>query len=418
MECKDTKVLLGWFRAACISLCWIMLVAVGVGEVHAQDGHDGLSRDIQSILDEWVSKFQQPGATAAYVLPSGEVHGFASGWADAELGHKMIPAHRMHAGSYPKSYTAAVALSMHHERKLDLDAPISRYVGTEPWFRFVPNGSEISLRSLLDMTAGIGGALYAPALLEGQWSTYLPRERGGYAELLRTTVGSLTPIENVPAGSHTYTDAQYILAGVVIEAASGEKIEEAVHRRFTYPFELVQTEPADRKVVAGLAKGYVDESTRRRGVAAWEGQAVSTDGVLNINLSYSFTSGHYISNSRDLARWMWLFNSGRAMQWPYMNERTLRPGSDGSSEEVSRFGFVDAGYGLGMHAYTHPTLGSLHCHDGGMPGYSTVACYLPDFKIAIAAQTNRRYSGVPGEPAHEIRFRLADRVAKHVSKAR
>jgi len=393
-----------------VAIVAFLSVEVSAGEATSEvTSQDSLRGEVQGLLDNWVAKYEQPGASAAYVLPDGSAYGVASGWADREMGHPMTADTRMHAGSHPKSYTAATALALHFEGKLDLDAPVSRYVGDMSWFKHMPNHKEVTLRHLLDMTAGIGGNLYTPAALEGHWTDYMPEH--GYAYLLRTMVHQLEALAPVGQRPFTYTDTQYILAGVVIEQASGEKIEEAFHRRFVYPLRLTHTEPADRSVISGLAKGYTDASTKGRGVAAWQDE-VMTEGVLDINFGYPFTSGHYVSTSRDIARWLWHFYSGRAMDWPYLRERELYPLSNPGLPEL---GLVDIGYGLGMHAYRHDTLGELHCHDGGMPGYMTLGCYLPDYDIAIAAQSNRRASTVEGPRRNELRLAIAHAVVESLS---
>lgn len=386
-----------------------------------------LQADLQAILDDWVVRFEKPGATAAVKLPDGSEIAIASGWSDRELGRRMTPMSRMHAGSHPKTFTAALAFALQGEGKLSLDDPIVKFVGKEPWFRHVPYGAKITIRHLMRMEAGLEAVpeVYAPPLLEGFWNNYLPRYR--YDTLLNTITRWHVSFE--PGKGESYTDIQYIMLAIVLEHASGEVFEEAVERRFMHPLGLDLTAPADRRVDVLVAKGYTDGNTRNRGVAAWQDDAISTDGVLDINLSYSFTSGHYFSNSRDLARWTWTLYGGRALKADYLADMTRKgfPDAEPPSMGHLKEGAPDAPpegdnvpqlkgptpyYGAGAVLFDDAKWGAVRSHDGGMPGYSTTASYYVCLDTAVASQTNRR--DTTETPALDLQRRLIDRVVDYL----
>ena len=369
-----------------------------------------LQQKLQAISDTWVAEFGLPGAIVAVTLPDNTTLVAASGYADKERGFKMLPSHRLHAGSFTKTFTAAAALAFRNEGKLDLDASISRYVGLEPWFRAIPDGNSVTLRQLLSMktglTAGESDSLYSPVLLESLWGEYRPRY--SYPEVFRFIPEWRRP--KLKDGEYLYTDEQYILAGVVLEAASGEKIEEAIQRRFVYPFQLLLTSPSDSRVIAGIAKGYSDDRTRKRGVRAWEGDAVMSDGVLAINYGYGFTSGHYFTNPQDLARWARILYSGKAMPGPYLNDmfqfsETSAESGGAAAEKMA--------YGLAVMKQ-ETQYGLVYEHSGGMPGYMTMAAYYPEKDFSVAAQANIR-SPVRGSLS-KVRDRLAESVRTFLSQ--
>ncbi len=346
---------------------------------------ENLQNNIQQICDKWTVEYGLPGAIVAVTLPDGTTVVAASGYADKEHGFKMLPFHRLHAGSFTKTFAAALALALRNEGKVDLDTSIGRYIGNQPWFRALPDRNSITLRQLLAMKTGLStvlpDALYSPALLESDWADYHPRYT--YSQIFGFVSDWRHPL--LKEDEYLYTDEQYILAGVVLEAASGEKFEEAVQRRFVYPFELLFTGPSDSRVVAGIAKGYSDASTRERHVHAWEGDSVMTDGVLDINFGYPFTSGHYFSNPQDLARWAKILYSGKAMPGPYLEEMLRFSENDANTGENSH----NAAYGLAVIKRNTPH-GLVYEHTGGMPGYMTIAAYYPADDFAVAAQSNIR----------------------------
>jgi len=381
-----------------------------------------LVKEGEALIESYLAAQDTPGVTAAFTLPDGTTCSFAAGWADKELNVRMTPDHRMHAGSHPKSYTAALALALDHEGVLSLDDPIGRHVGDRAWFKRLPNRDDITIRILMGMAAGLqvdrwsdsvvenarytgeNTGIYNPDILEQWWNAYLPATDWDHIfDQIETWSAPFAPGADV-----LYTDTQYIMLGLVLEAASGEKIEEAVQRRFHYPLQMTLTAPADRRVDAGVAKGYTDQSTMKRGVKAWEDDAVVTGGVFDVNMGYSFTSGHYFSNPRDLARWLWTFYGGRLLDRPYLDDIRKSYAKPGTAQ-------IDD-YGGGVGFETHPELGAILSHDGGMPGYTTKAQYYPAKDFAVAAQFNRRTTTEGSwQAADAFTYALASRVAKHLA---
>jgi D-alanyl-D-alanine carboxypeptidase len=387
-----------------LAICAILVTGASAESAENED----LRLQLQEISDAWIAEFKLPGAIVAIALPNGATVAVASGYADKERGFRMLPSHRLHSGSFAKTFTAAVALALRNEGKVDLDAAITRYIGNEPWFRGIPDGDSITLRQLLGMRTGLTAGrcvydpatgepcLYDPVLLESMWADY--RSLSTYPDIFRFVPMWRRP--TLKEDEYVYTDEQYILAGVILEKASSEKIEEAIQRRFVYPFQLLLTSPSDSRVIAALAKGYSDDETRKRAVRGWEGDAVVTDGVLNINYGYPFTSGHYFTNPLDAARWVRILYSGKAMPGAYLKDMFAFSKRNTSGEA----------YGLGVMTRNTPN-GLVYEHDGGMPGYMTIAAYYPAKDFSVAVQANKR----KGEDLAAIRDRVARCVASFLS---
>lgn len=96
-----------------------------------------------------------PGATLGIVLRDGRSFGLSTGFSDTALKRPMLATDRLMQGSVGKTYVAAVAMQLVHEGKLSLDAPISRYLGTRPWFARLPNAGTITVRDLMRHTSGL-----------------------------------------------------------------------------------------------------------------------------------------------------------------------------------------------------------------------------------------------------------------------
>ena len=110
---------------------------------------------LQAALDEWRTSVQAPGASFGIVTKDGQVFGLASGLADRTAGRALSPDDLLMAGSTGKTFFAAVALQLIEAGRLDLDAPISKYLGAKPWFSRLPNAKGITVRMLMTHTSGL-----------------------------------------------------------------------------------------------------------------------------------------------------------------------------------------------------------------------------------------------------------------------
>ena len=116
---------------------------------------DSLRHRLQVVLDSIRTAGHFPGATVGVALPDGQVLGLATGFADTARRQWLAPDDLLLAGSVGKTFFAALALELIGEGRLDLDAPISRYLGAEPWFSRLPNAKDITVRMLMTHTSGL-----------------------------------------------------------------------------------------------------------------------------------------------------------------------------------------------------------------------------------------------------------------------
>jgi len=108
-----------------------------------------IERSVASIIVRARDEALLPGISAAFALPDGRVGTAVAGFADVEAEVPMTPETRFLAGSIGKSLHGALAVALARQRVVDLDAPIARWIGDEPWFARLPNARELTLRQLL-----------------------------------------------------------------------------------------------------------------------------------------------------------------------------------------------------------------------------------------------------------------------------
>src|SRR5687767_5893468 len=93
-----------------------------------------LKSQVQAYLDEWRAAASFPGAAAGVVLKDGTAFAVATGVSDRATNRAVTIDDLFMAGSTGKTFFAAVAVEQIEAGKLDLDAPISTYLGRRAWF--------------------------------------------------------------------------------------------------------------------------------------------------------------------------------------------------------------------------------------------------------------------------------------------
>lgn len=341
------------------------------------------------------TEFNFPGATAAYVLPDSRVGRTATGLADVEAATPMTVNSRLLPASIGKTFVAATALALVQEGALQLDEPVSKWLGDKPWFPRLPNASSITLRHLLTHSSGLPDHVNSEDFardVASRWSE--PGNPFPPESLVAYLLDK--PALFKPGQGYSYTDTGYILVGLIIEKATGRKYYDEVTRRFLRPLGLTLTAPAAGRRLSGLASGYMP-SDNPLGLPA---KTTTAPGVLTYNPVEEWTGGGLVSNSRDLAVWAKALYEGRAMKGPYLEDlfRAVPQSADDSNHA----------YGTGVYIDKTTLFGTSYGHGGWIPGYTSDMRYYKDYRIAVAVQINTDI-GIAGNPkaAAAIRERLA-----------
>ncbi len=331
------------------------------------------SRSLEQALADRLAELQaesgSPGITAGVVLPDGTAMGFAAGMADTSRSVTMTPDSRLLQGSVGKTYVSAVAMQLISEGLLDLEAPVSDYLGREPWFERLPNHAEATVRHLMTHTSGIVRYEFDPRFIadlraspERAWS---PEDRLAYV---------LDTEAPFAAGEGwEYSDTNYILVGLIIEHLTGSAYYDELRNRLLEPLGLENTVPSDSRRVPGLVQGYAGSPN------LFElPDEVLANGVFVINPQFEWTGGGLASTAEDLARWAKALYGGEAF------DASLLPVLlDGVPARLG----PETSYGLGVIIRPTP-LGEAWGHSGFMPGYLTDMAYFPEHGFSVAVQFN------------------------------
>lgn len=370
-----------------------LLLAFAVPARPAAAQPDPLAARLQAVVDSIRTAVGVPGITVGVVLPDGRELALVAGLADTTTGEPLRPDHRILAGSVGKTWFAALALQLVAEGRLELDAPVSRFLGDEPWFARLPNARAITVRMLMNHTSGLVryefDERFVRDLLAAPDRTWRPEEQLAY--LLDQ------PAPFAAGEGWDYSDTNYIVLGMILERVTGRRAYDEIRARFLEPLGLEGTIPSTSRTLPRLAQGYAGAGNPFGG---WD--AMLDAGRFRFNPQFEWAGGGFASTGRDLARWAARLYGGNLLA-PSARAAAL----DGVPARLG----PGVRYGLGVILWPTP-LGPAVGHSGFFPGYLTEMRYWPERRFAVAlAFTTSNGRALGGSPAAAV-----GRIAQAVSE--
>jgi D-alanyl-D-alanine carboxypeptidase len=356
-------------RARPLALAACALWVTALGAQSTQPASARLVDRLQSEFEELHRAASFPGGTAGFALADGSLFGIAVGLSDRAAKTPMQPTDRLLLGSVGKTYVSAVALQLVNEKKVGLDDPIAKYLGSQPWFGRIAHSDRITVRQLMTHTSGLVryelNPKFTADLSANPDKVWTPEERIAYL------FDAQPPF--MPGDGWEYSDTNYIVLGMIIERAGGGPYYEQLRNRILSPLGLKDTVPADSRTVPGLVQGYAGTDNPFGGT-----DEMIRDGRFAINPQFEWTGGGLAVSAVDLAKWAKQLYEGGVIDATLMDDLL-----DGVPAKLG----PETKYGLGVIIRPSP-LGVTYGHSGYMPGYQTDVMYFPALKTAIAVQVN------------------------------
>lgn len=183
-----------------------------------------------------------PGLALA-ITRGGEVLALR-GYGMARAGEPVTPQTQFRLGSLSKSFTALAVLQLIEARRVDLDAPVVRYL---PDFRLAdPDAAaRISVRQLLNHTSGLADTGFR-AGLTGQQPTLALRV---------ASLSSARPV-SAPGAAFHYFDPNYQVLARLVEVVSGQPFGDYLQAHIFAPLAMHDTFSATtaEQAAAGAAR--------------------------------------------------------------------------------------------------------------------------------------------------------------------
>lgn len=312
------------------------------------------------------------GVSAAVIDAHGGAMFAHAGRVDRTSGERIGADTRFLSGSVGKTIAAAVAVQLVLDGELSLDERIRDYLGRESWFSSLKNGEAITVRMLLNHSAGVPSYLDDRAFfLSQRWR----RKKGFAPEELIAFVAQDEP-SGEPGRHFAYSDTHYILLGLIIEKATGRRYYDLAREMLIVPMGLTSTTPLTGLDHPGLATGYQRSGVARM-IAGVSGPSVSKSRLVAV-LDYEWTGGGFVTTPADLARlYHALFATPRfsAIASMMLSDDNVNPISEGR------------GYGLGVFVRERPE-GDRLSHGGDFRGYGSFVVFDRETGLTVAVMTN------------------------------
>jgi D-alanyl-D-alanine carboxypeptidase len=286
----------------------------------------------------------------------------ASGLGDLRANRPARAGDRFRVGSVTKSFVAALVLQLVGEGRLSLDDNLERWLPG-----LVPGGEKITVRQLLNHTSGLYN--YTDDLPE-------PPRRFRPRELVAMATGH-KPLF-APGTQFSYSNTNYILAGMIVERVTGDPLADQLQRRIFQPLGLGDTQlPTTQRALGGPhARGYAPPD---KDWQVSDGPARLVD-VTEMDTSWGWAAGAMVSTTADLARFYQALLGGRLL--PPELLRQMR-----TTVDASQLGHGTR-YGLGLEVLRLGCGVELWGHGGSLEGYQTTAFSTPDAGRQLVMATN------------------------------
>ena len=324
---------------------------------------------IDAYIERHMHRLHVPGAALAIVEGDRIVHlrGFGMARPGGEAPSPQTP---FILGSTTKSFTALAVMQLVEAGKIVLDAPVQRYL---PWFRVADAAASarITVRHLLNQTSGLP-QLAGAIILADLDQRAAARERQARA---LATLGPSRP----PGTAWEYSNLNYLLLGLVIEAASGASYEAYVQDHVFAPL--------------GMRHSYTTRAAAER-----DGLAVGHRYWFAVPIAAPtlpvprgpVPAGYLISSAENMARYLIAhLNDGR-----YGDAQVLSP--DGIAElhrpavPARMLSLPMGSYGMGWFV-EEVGQGTLLWHDGTLPDFFSYMALVPESKRGVVLLVNANH---------------------------
>lgn len=340
-----------------------------------------------------------PGISAAIGVGDTLIWAGTAGHDDLSRRTPLDIGSRFGIGSITKTFVARVILQLAEEGKVSLDRPATAYVDL-PILRRIPNAATATLRQLLSHQSGVPTWEF-----QRDW---IRRGRGrqmelgriwGKAETLEYCTEDLLPATGAPGGHYSYSNTNYTLLGLVIEAVTGNDAAGEIRRRILEPLGLKDTFLESFEPVPG---GYVHHY--HYATPAFEAGAGVHRGFPELrpylvestaaNLSPEWTAGGMVSSARDLVRWARALRDGELVG-DAMHRETFRyyPPSSGPNPRSQYL------QGIARTVDFHDGR-TVYGHSGGTLGFTAYMYWFEDDGtiVTFLANVGGMHSGLSPSP--------------------
>ena len=303
---------------------------------------DEMAESVHAVIEQWLGSTT---GVVALLRAGDDTETVTSELANVATGEEMTPQTRVHVASITKPMVATAVMQLVEEEVIALDDSVEKWLPG-----LLRRGDETTVEQLLSHRSGL--ATYEESLDFDPSGHYRP------ADLVALVAQK--DLEFEPGTSYRYSNTNYVVLGLLLEAVTGDPAVAVLQERIFAPTGMTATSLLSSKVPGHpVAHGY-------------EG----SDDVTTANLGIAFTAGGVVSTVDDLDRFWRALLSGDLVSPASLDLMTR----DYTDE-------VDVAYGLGVDSL-ELACGTAIGHGGSIPGFTSAAYTLHDSDRAVMVAIN------------------------------
>ena len=312
-----------------------------------------LRQRADSLVFTYLAESRAPSASFAVIRGNDTLAYGAHGLANVDAWRAPTATTIYEIGSNTKQFTSAAIMKLVEQGRVKLDDDLSKYVP-----QFPLQGKKVSIRQLLNHTSGIHSYTSSPGWAK-TWNDELS------PDAIVKFVAADT-FDFAPGTAYRYNNTGYVLLGMVIEKASGQKYAKYLDAQFFKPLGLRSTSYCPSKTTnPAFALGYSKGPN-------------GTTRAQFLDLSHPFSAGALCATVGDFAKWQRALDGGKVVS-PASYALMSTADSLNSGRKINY------GFGLVPGVFNgHKTVS----HTGGIPGFASAATYVPDDSLSIVVFTN------------------------------
>jgi D-alanyl-D-alanine carboxypeptidase len=307
-----------------------------------------MERAIDDLGNRIVQSKRSPGLAVGVVEDGRLVYAHGFGLSNVARNTRFAPGTQTYIGSVSKQFTAAAILLLQQDGKLKLDDPVTHYVPE------LTIAKGVTIRELLNQTSGLPDELAATDIDQDRTKSIKVAD-------IVAAVNKVPPV-SPPGSQFRYNNFNYLVAGLIVERASGIPLSDYLQQHIFIPLLMNQTFYAgDSGISPQHAVGYTGSPGNFVPAKPWDP-------------AWLFGDGGVVSDVYDLAKW----DIGLPLLLRIDAERDMFSPSGAPGAEQYGLGWVIDERGGKRYVW----------HNGVIGGYYAMNALLPDDHVAVIVFAN------------------------------
>ncbi|OAB80444.1 serine hydrolase [Cochleicola gelatinilyticus] len=335
---------------ALMAMAFMLVSIVSFGQTKVQE------------LDALLGLYTQYGQFNGSVLVAEKgkvVYKKGFGLANMEWDIPNTPDTKHRIGSITKQFTALLIMQLVAEGKIELQAPVSKYL---PEYSKT-NGDKITIHQLLTHTSGVPNYTSFPNFFKD-----LSRNPHTTNEMVRLFADST--LQFTPGTKFTYSNSGYVLLGAIIEKITGKLYEQVLREKIFNPLAMNNTGfDHHNSILKKRASGYQKKGS-------------TFENAPYIDMSTPHAAGSLYSTVEDLYKWDQALYTEKLLPKNYMDMMY--------QAYIPAFGqHYGYGWSVGkMEIGTSKDSVQVIGHSGGINGFNTLITRMPNEKSSVILLDN------------------------------